>query len=347
MMEFNSFGHFLQAVAHSELNPHAPDRRLQTRGYPGPAGASEQVPADGGFLVPQEFARQLIERVFLDEVVGRCFQLPLVRNSIAFPQLDEASRKDGSRFGGAQAYWQDEADQLIGTKPRFGRGELTAKKLTVLTYLTDELLEDSAADALDVFARAVASQELRFRITDAIVNGTGAGMPQGILTSNALIQIPKSAGQASATIVAGNVISMWQQCWAASRPNAVWLCHPDAEAQLLMLTIPVGTGGSSLQLYHPARDGERYNTMLGRPVVAIEQAPALGSPGDLLLCDLSRYVLAMREISQAVSVHVSFLTDQTAFRWVLRCDGQTIDNRALTPFTGSNLVSPFTCVAQR
>jgi hypothetical protein len=55
----------------------------------------------------------------------------------------------------------------------------------------------------------------------------------------------------------------------------------------------------------------------------------------------------MKEISQAISIHVQFLTDQAAFRWVLRCDGKTIDNRAITPFNGTNLVSPFTCIAQR
>lgn len=167
------------------------------------------------------------------------------------------------------------------------------------------------------------------------------------MKSNALISVAKQNGQAAASIVGANIVQVWQQCWAPSRRTAVWLAHPDAEAECITATVPVGTGGSELPLYKSSDDEDKPNTILGRPVIAAEYMQVPGTPGDLMLVDLSRYVLAMREITSAVSMHVAFLTDQMAYRVTMRVDGQTIDNRPITPFTGPNQVSPFVCIAQR
>ena len=46
-------------------------------------------------------------------------------------------------------------------------------------------------------------------------------------------------------------------------------------------------------------------------------------------------------------MEVKFVTDEAAFRFVLRVDGQPIDQLPVTPFTGTNTVSPFVCIAAR
>jgi hypothetical protein len=48
-----------------------------------------------------------------------------------------------------------------------------------------------------------------------------------------------------------------------------------------------------------------------------------------------------------MSVHVAFLTDESIFRFIYRVDGQPIWNAALTPFKGSNTLSPFVVLAAR
>jgi len=345
----NNFGEFLAAVRYAGIHGADPNvvRSLQTRTA---AGASEQVPGDGGFAVPAEFSRQLVERAYLTgTIMSRCMQMPITKgSSIAFPQFDESSRADGSRFGGVKSYWANEADTLTATKPKFLRSELTAKKLIGLAYLTEELFQDTAA--LDVFATAAFSQELRFRIEDSIVNGDGSGKPLGILKSPALVTVAKQGGQASGTIVAQNVIDVWARTWAPSRATSVWLAHPDAEAQLINLTVAVGTsGGSELSLYKPTEnpDEQPFNLMLGRPVIPIEQCQVPGTPGDLILADFSRYVLALREVRTQISMEVKFLTDEDAFRFVVRVDGQPLDARPLTPFNGTNTTSPFVTIAAR
>ena len=94
------------------------------------------------------------------------------------PANSETSRADGSRWGGTLGYWEGEAQQLTGSRPKFRNLQLRLKKLLVFTYVTNELLMDSAT-ALEQYLGRVAAQEITFKITNASINGTGAGMPLG------------------------------------------------------------------------------------------------------------------------------------------------------------------------
>ncbi len=347
---FNSFGEFLMAVRAAALRPDRCDGRLQSRGVGGELGASEAVPSEGGFLIQPDFSRNLIERMYLTGAcLSRCTELPVSNksNAISFVQFSETARTDGARMGGFRSYWANEADTLTATKPKFSRGEITASKLIGLAYCTDEMFADVAA--LEIFVSMGLSRELAFRLEDAIINGDGMGKPLGIMKAGAMVTMPKQTGQGSGTIVAQNVVDLWRTMWAPERRFAVWLAHPDAEAQCITLTAPVGTGGSTIPLYQATQDPENqpYNLILGRPVIPMEQTQLPGTPGDLSFVSWSRYALAMREARSDVSMHIQFLTDQVAFRVVMRVGGQPIDSVPITPFNGSNQVSPFVCIGQR
>ena len=92
-----------------------------------------------------------------------------------------------------------------------------------------------------------------------------------------------------------------------------------------------------------------YGKIYTRPVLPIEQCATLGTVGDIILADLSQYLLIEKGgIKTASSIHVQFLTDETAFRFVYRVNGQPVWNSALTPFKGtSNTLSPFVALATR
>ena len=63
--------------------------------------------------------------------------------------------------------------------------------------------------------------------------------------------------------------------------------------------------------------------------------------------DLSEYLVIDRMIQGVSSIHVAFLTDEVAFRFTYRCDGQPSWKSDLTPFKGSNTVSTFVALAER
>jgi HK97 family phage major capsid protein len=91
-----------------------------------------------------------------------------------------------------------------------------------------------------------------------------------------------------------------------------------------------------------------YSSLFGRPIVPIEYASTLGTPGDITLADFSQYVLAdKRGMQAATSLHVRFLTDEMTFRFTYRVDGQPLWHTALTPFKGANTKSPFVALAAR
>ncbi len=343
---FRSFGEQMQAVLRASQPGGYADPRL-TRAV---TGMSEGVPSDGGFLVQTDFASELLLRSYeTGQVANRCRRIPLSGNAngIKIPGIDETSRADGSRWGGIRAYWTAEAGDKTASAPHFRQISLELKKLTGLAYATDELLAD--AGALESVLRQGFAEEFGFKLDDAVINGDGVGKPLGILASPALVSVAKEVGQPADTLQPENLIKMWARCYGRSRLNAVWFINQDIEPQLFTLAIAVGTGGSTIYMPPGGLSQQPYGTLFGRPVIPIEQAATLGDKGDVLLADLSQYVLVDKGgVQSAVSVHVRFTNDETVFRFVYRVDGQPIWQSALTPYKGAaNTQSPFVTLDAR
>ncbi|TGE31323.1 phage major capsid protein [Desulfosporosinus sp. Sb-LF] len=338
---------FLSAVYSASKQGATPDPRLLMQNAA--SGMGESVPSDGGFLVGEDFAKELLQKTYETGILAsKCRKIPIspTSNALEANGIDETSRANGSRWGGIQSFWENEADGLTGKKPKFNKVELKLKKLTGLCYATDELLQDAVA--LESIIGQAFAEEFGFKMDDAIMNGLGAGQPLGFMKSGALVTVSKEAGQANGSIVTQNVLNMWSRCWGRSRQDAVWLINQDVEPQLSQMTIIVGTGG--VPVYMPAGgvSGAQYSTLFGRPVIPVEQANTIGSLGDISLVDLSQYLLIDKGgINAASSIHVRFLYDESVFRFIYRVDGQPIWKSALTPFKGSNTLSPFVTLAAR
>lgn len=345
---FKSLGEFLKAVVRADrTNGRSIDPRLTQAAA---AGMSEAVPSDGGFLVQKDFSATLLDRLYdSGQLVSRVRRIPISGNSngLKINAIDEVSRADGSRWGGILAYWINEADLKTGSKPKFRQIELNLNKLIGLCYATDELLDDAAA--LEGVIMQAFPEEMTFRVEDSIINGSGAGQPLGILSGGATIQVAKDGADSGATISTNDVLAMWERLWGRSRANAVWLIDQGVEQKLYPLTL--GSGTAVQLLYNPPGingNGSGNGLLLGRPVIPTEHNAVLGTPGDIILADLSQYLMIDKGAPQAASsIHVRFLTDETTFRFVYRVDGQPAWNKPLTPKSGSGTLSPFITLAAR
>lgn len=358
------FGNFLKAIrAAGTMGTPIREPRLR-RSIEGaldpitkaPTGLGETVPSDGAFLVAQEFIPTLINRVYNTALVyNRCATQPVGANFNGFkiPAIDETNRADGSRWGGIQAYWGAEAASITASKPKFRQISVTLEKLFALCYVTDELLEDSTA--LEGYVMQWFPLEFGFKLDDAVINGDGAGKPLGILNSPGLVTVAKETNQAATTIVTNNILKMFRRCWAPSWPNAVWFINQNTIEQLATLTIPIGTAGAMANLFQfpvspsGAFGPGAYPSMLGRPVIPIEQCASVGTVGDIIFADLSQYLVGTKGgLNAATSIHVAFTTDQTAFRFTYRTNGEPIWHSPLTPFKGtSDTLSPYVVLATR
>ena len=352
---FSSLGEMLCAVVKASKSD---GRIVDPRLFAAASGTSEAVPSDGGFLVQKDFSEVILERTYeIGQVSQRVQRIPVSANAngTKINAIDEDSRVDGSRWGGVQAFWINEADAFTASKPKFRQIELNLQKLIGLCYATDELLQD--ATALESVVMRTFPLELSFKVEDAIFNGSGSGQPLGFMNSGALLTVAKDSGDTGATVSTNDVLAMWSRMWSSSRANAVWLINQDVEPKLYPLTLGSGTG--ALLLYTPPgavaaqyggqnNPGGRYGLLMGRPVIPVEYAATLGTPGDIVLADLSQYVMIDKGAPQAASsIHVRFLNDETTFRFVYRVDGQPTWKKPLTPKNGTATKSPYIALATR
>lgn len=349
---YDNFGQFAKDVHQAALTKRPPERFLKGFDLAQQAAATgmgEAVGSDGGFLVPPEFSSKVFARMYdADSLLARTDIYTVGRNSITFPRVDETSRATGSRAGGVQAYWTDEGSSTTATKPKIGRFTLNLHKLMAFGRATDELIEDSET-ALEQFLFKHFGDEINFLVNDALINGTGAGKPLGVLSAACTVSVSKETGQSAATINATNILKMWSRMWSRSRTNAVWLINQDVEPQLYSMQI--GTGVANQVVYMPpgGLSAAPYATLMGRPVMPVEYCATLGTVGDIILVDLSQWVTAVKGggPKSATSMHLYFDTEEMAFRTSYRLDSQPWWSAALTPYRGSNTQSPAVTLATR
>lgn len=338
---FGTLGEQLLAAYRAAMPGGHTDERLSTRAA---SGLNESTPSDGGFLVQQDFVKELLKRTYETGILAsKVKKIPISTNAngLKINAVDEDSRANGSRWGGVQTYWEAEADEHTGSKPKFRQMELSLKKLTGLCYATDELLQDAAA--LEAVIRQAFAEEFGFKMDDAILSGSGEGEPLGILNSGALVKVEKEKDQKD-IITVENLIKMWNRLWSKSRANAVWYINQEIEPYLYTLKL------GDKPVYIPAGgiSEKPYGTIFGRPVVPLEQCNAAGEVGDIILADVGQYLLIDKcGIKAASSIHVRFLYDENVFRFIYRVDGKPIWNKPLAPYKGKATVSPFITLDKR
>lgn len=330
---FRSFGEFAKAVLLSSARGAQPDPRLFLNQAPTTYG-SEGVGADGGFAVPPDFRQEIMVKVMgEDQLLSRTDQQTSSTNNFTFPK-DETT--PWQQAGGILAYWDGEAGQKTQSKPALLTETVKLNKLICLVPMTDELLED--APSMQNYLRKKAPDKINFLVNNAIINGTGAATPLGILNAASTIVVTPESGQAVDTVTYGNIIDMWTRLYAPNKRNAVWLLNDDVEAQLMRMSFNGVSGGNVFPtpVYLPPGgvSGAPYSTLMGKPILPQQACPALGNQGDIILADLNEYLSLTKTggIRSDVSIHLFFDYDVTAFRFVLRIGGQPWWSSAIAPF---------------
>ena len=352
--KWKSFGEQLQAVQLAAtpgiMHQHVDKRlvvsqRIETK----QTGMSEGAPAAGGFLVQQDFASELFKTAYEEgEMLSRIRRVPIgaTSNGLLMNAIAETNRTTGNRWGGIQGYWLAEAGVKTASYPTLRQMEWNLRKLAVLVYATDELLQD--ATALGALITDAASSEIRWLVEESIMNGLGGGQPLGIMGHASLVTQAAEAGQAAATIVYENIVNMYSRRWPGSTSKMVWFINQDIEPQLMAMNAAVGAGGQMVWMPPGGLSGAPYGTLMGKPVISSEHTATLGTTGDICLFDLSQYLeIDKGGIQSASSIHVNFVYDETVFRFVFRVDGQPLWNNVLTPANSAITQSPFVVLATR
>lgn len=336
-------GEMLQDVAKAKNNNAESFDRLVK------ASLNTETGADGGFLVPPDFIGTMLEQAEAQsQLYSRATQLQVTGNTANIPGVDETSRADGSRFGGIAVYWVKEGGDGTYKQPKFRNLDIKLSKLMGLVSITDEMLEDAAL--LSSWVQSAFPAEMAFALDQALFDGDGNGKPLGIMNSGALVTVAKEGSQTADTIVYENIVKMWARMPSRRANNAVWYITQQAMEQLPIMSLAVGSAGGG-PVYLPAGGASErpYSTLMGRPVVAIEQAATLGDLGDIVLADMSDYIAITKGgLKTDSSIHVDFDKAKTSFRFIRRVNGApytrtSLASRALSTF----LTSPYITLAER
>jgi len=338
--KFLSFRDFLGSVRNYRMNRTLDERLTYIPGTKTAGHMEIGDDAQGGFLVPEIYRAELYEIALEQSIVRpRATVLPMTTDSLKIPYVNDASHAS-SVYGGVVAYWTAEAANKTPTKPTFGQMELTPYKLAGLTYTSNELLADSAI-ALEPLIRRMFGTAWGYYEDDAFLQGTGNGQPLGVFHCGCL----KSVGRHTANrVYAEDIAEMYQSMLPSSYPNSVWVIHPTLIAELLEL----GSGNAAdasgkILIWQPNfKDGIGAWTILGRPVIISEKLQALGTAGDILFADFKYYLIGDRQpITIDASTHVAFISDETAWRFVIRVAGQCWPQSVITSRRGAHTFSPF------
>jgi len=164
--------------------------------------------------------------------------------------------------------------------------------------------------------------------------GNGVGKPLGAFATDACVTVTR--GTASTWRYA-DVMNMEMALWSRSEGAARWYFNAELWDQVRTMKISGGAGNDASMIVDI-----RSQTLDGRPYIKTDHCLAKGSAGDACLGDFSQYLLARKgSVQTAMSIHLRFDYQETAFRSSFRVDGKPAWDRALTPRKGSQTVSPF------
>lgn len=270
---------------------------------------------EGGYLVPDEFERTLIQG--LEEQ-------NLFRRIARVIQTSSGDRKIPIVSSHGSAVWIDEGGPYIESDEEFGQVTLSAFKLGTLMKVTEELLNDSVFNLeryiASEFARRIGAAE-----EEAFLVGNGSGRPTGIFAAIGGATVGVTAASATA-ITMDEVMDLFYSLKAPYRKNAVFITN-DATVKIIRKL----KDGNGQYLWQPSVTAGTPDTLLNRPVYTSAYAPTIAASAKTIgFGDFSYYWIADRQVRSfkrlnelyAANGYVGFMANQ-------RVDGKLILSEAV------------------
>lgn len=279
---------------------------------------SEGVDTEGGYLVPDEFERTLVQSLADQNVM---------RGLAKVIQTTSGDRKIPVVSTHGTAGWLDEGKPYTESDEVFSQVTLSAFKLGTFLKISEELLNDAAFDVESYlageFARRIGAAE-----EEAFLVGTGTGQPTGIFTTG--------GGQAGVTtakptdISADELIDLHYSLRAPYRKNAVWLMNDSTVKTVRKLKDAQGQ-----YLWQPALTAGSPDLILGKPVHTSAFVPEIkASARTVAFGDLGYYWIADRQGRSFKRLNELFATSgQVGFLASQRLDGKLVLPEAVKVLT--------------
>jgi HK97 family phage major capsid protein len=262
--------------------------------------------SEGGYLVPDDFERTLIESLEQENIIRTLAHV--VTTSFGDKKIPVVASK-------GTAAWTDEEAAMHESDDAFGSVTLGAHKLSTMIKVSEELLSDSVfnleAYIAKEFARRTGSAE-----EEAFITGDGTGKPTGFLVT----------GEVGVT-TAGNAISMdevidfYHSLKEPYRKNAIFITNDATIKAIRKLK-----DGNGQYLWQPSVQAGQPDTILNRPLKTSGYVPAIAAGAKVLAFgDFSYYWIADRQGRSFQRLNELYAANgQVGFRATQRVDGKLI-----------------------
>ena len=265
---------------------------------------------EGGFTVPDEFHRQLIQALEENNIFRRMAHV--IRTA-------SGTRKIPIANDVMEATWIDEGEAIPETNTQFAQTTLSAYKLGTMIKVSNELLHDSAFDIAayiaDRFGVCMGNAEEK-----AFIIGTGEKQPTGLPHDTNGAQLGVTAA-AEAAVTFDEIFQLYYSLKAPYRSRAAFLCNEALVLQLMTIK-----DNNNNYIWKPSLDIAKPDTILGRPIYTSVYMPA-PAKGEKALCfgDYNYYWVADRSNRTFRRLNELYaVTDQVGFLTTQRVDGKLI-----------------------
>lgn len=268
----------------------------------------EGVDTDGGYLVPEEYDRRLID-VLNENNIMRTFGTRITTSGLHRITLTATK---------PAALWVEEGGKIPFADATFGQITIDAFKLAVGIKVTNELLYDSVFPLenyiIEQFGKALGNAE-----EDAFLNGDGNKKPLGLFSKDGgAISDVTTTG---ASISADDIINLIYSLSRPYRQNAKFIMNDSTISNIRKLK-----DGNGNYMWQPSIKEGEPDRLLGYPIYTSPYAPvvAAGKPV-IAFGDFSYYNIAdrgTRSIQELSELYAE--TDTTGFIAKERVDGKLI-----------------------
>lgn len=224
------FAAMVLSIAHGGKDKNAASTYAEGLGYPDVAAAlNKTTPTAGGYMVPPGYVAEVIELLRPNTVIRS--------SGVRSIRMPNGRLNMGRQNTSSTASYGAEGADIAKSEPTLGEFNLTAKKLTALVPISNDLIRYADPSALafvmDDMRAVIGSREdlafLRDNGTGDLVKGLRyAANASNIIPAQAtptLVKITQDRGKALAAIKRANVPTL----------APIWVMHPDVEQFLMDL----------------------------------------------------------------------------------------------------------------
>lgn len=266
--------------------------------------------SEGGYLVPDEFERTLIEALE-EENIFRGLAHVITTSS--------GDRKIPVVASKGTASWLDEEEAVPEGDDAFTQVSIGAYKLGTLIKISDELLNDSAFNLQTYIAKEFA-RRIGAKEEEAFFVGDGEGKPTGIFHETSGGQIGATSAKAN-EITADELLDLFYSLRAPYRKKATFVMNDATVKAIRKLK-----DGSGQYLWQPSITAGTPDTILNRPVKTSSYVPTIAAGAKIVAFgDFVYYWVADRQGRVFQRLNELFaVTGQVGFKATQRVDGKLI-----------------------